>query len=68
MKVGYVYDPVYLKHETGTHPENGRRLEAIMAHLEATGLTAQLTPIKPRPATVKEITGVHQAAFRRTDT
>jgi acetoin utilization deacetylase AcuC-like enzyme len=63
MNVGYVYDPVYLKHETGHHPENARRLEAIMAHLEETRLTEQLTPIKPRPATVKEVTYVHQASY-----
>jgi len=63
MKAGYVYDPVYLKHETGYHPENAQRLEAIMAHLEETRLIAKLTPIKPRPATVEELTYVHQASY-----
>ena len=29
MKVGYVYDPIYLEHDTGQHPENAARLEAI---------------------------------------
>jgi len=63
MKVGYVYDEVYLKHETGYHPENAQRLEAIMAHLEETRLIEQLKPIKPRPATVEELTYVHQASY-----
>ncbi len=63
MKVGYVYDPVYLKHDTGYHPENAQRLEAIMAHLEETGLIEQLTQIAPRPATVEELTYVHQATY-----
>jgi len=63
MKVGYVYDPIYLKHDTGYHPENGQRLEAIMAYLEETGLIKQLTTIKPRPATVEELTYVHQASY-----
>jgi len=63
MKVGYVYDPVYLKHETGYHPENAQRLEAIMAHLEETGLIEHLTPIKPRPATTEELAYVHQASY-----
>ena len=63
MKAGYVYDPVYLKHETGYHPENAKRLEAIMAHLEETGLIEQLTPVDPRPATVEELNYVHQASY-----
>jgi len=63
MNVGYVYDPVYLKHDTGYHPENAQRLEAIMAHLEETGLLKQLTPIRPRPATTEELEYVHQASY-----
>ncbi len=63
MKVSYVYDPIYLKHETGYHPENAQRLEAIMAHLKETGLLKQLTELKPRPATTEELTYVHQASY-----
>jgi len=59
MKVGLVYDPIYLKHDTGQHVENARRLEAIIAHLEQTGLKQRLTAIKPRPATVPELSLVH---------
>ena len=55
MKVGFVYDPVYLKHDTGEHVENARRLEAIMSHLEQTGLKQQLILIKPRPASIEEL-------------
>jgi len=59
MKVGFVYDPIYLKHDTGGHVENSRRLEAIISHLEQSGLKERLIPIKPRPATVEELTLVH---------
>lgn len=59
MKVGLVYDPIYLKHDTGQHPENAARLEAIITHLERTGLKQQLIPITPRPATVAELALVH---------
>jgi len=59
MKAGFVYDPIYLKHDTGEHPENSRRLEAIVSHLEQTGLKSRLTPIKPRPTTTEELTLVH---------
>jgi acetoin utilization deacetylase AcuC-like enzyme len=59
MAVGLVYDPIYLKHDTGEHVENGGRLEAIISHLEETGLKKQLTPLKPRPASVEELLLVH---------
>ena len=63
MKVGFVYDPIYLKHDTGQHVENARRLEAITSHLEQTGLKQQLTPIKPRPATIAELSLVHREQY-----
>jgi len=63
MKVGLVYDPIYLKHDTGYHVETARRLEAIISHLEQTGLKQKLTPIKPRPATIEELSRVHQEQY-----
>ncbi len=63
MKVGYVYDPIYLKHDTGQHPENASRLEAIISYLEQTKLIHQLTPIKPRAASVEELSPVHHKQY-----
>jgi acetoin utilization deacetylase AcuC-like enzyme len=60
MKVGYVYDPVYLEHDTGEHPENASRLEAIMSRLEESGLTKRLYHIPARAATIEELALVHQ--------
>ena len=59
MKTGFVYDPIYLKHDTGQHVENSRRLESIISNLEQTGLKQQLIPIKPRAATIEELSLVH---------
>ena len=47
MKVGLVYDPVYLEHDTGQHVENFRRLEEVVGVLEGSGVKQQLTLIKP---------------------
>ena len=63
MKVGYIYDPIYLKHNTGQHIENARRLEAIVSHLERTGLKQQLSQIKPRVATIEEVSLVHHKQY-----
>jgi acetoin utilization deacetylase AcuC-like enzyme len=59
MSIGYVYDPVYLRHDTGSHPENGARLEAIKLHLEQTGLLEGMVSVEPRPASVEELLLVH---------
>ncbi len=63
MRVGIVYDPIYLKHDTGEHVENPNRLVSIISHLEQTKLISQLTPIPPRPATVNELALVHQIQY-----
>ena len=63
MAVGYVYDPIYLKHDTGQHVENAKRLEALVSHLEQTGLKQQLTLVKPRAASVEELSLVHQRQY-----
>ncbi len=63
MKVGIVYDPIYLRHDTGQHVENARRLEAITSHLEEVGLSSELIPIAPRPATTEEISRVHEEGY-----
>jgi len=63
MTAGFVYDPIYLKHDTGTHVENASRLEAIVSHLEKTGLKKRLTTIKPRPASVEELSLIHSKEY-----
>ena len=59
MKVGLVYDPIYLEHDTGGHIENRERLVQVMALLDSSGLTAQLFRVAPRLATVEEVKSVH---------
>jgi acetoin utilization deacetylase AcuC-like enzyme len=59
MKAGLVYHPIYLEHETGSHPENASRLEAVVQILRETGLEKQLTAIEPRPATIEELSLAH---------
>jgi acetoin utilization deacetylase AcuC-like enzyme len=60
---GFLYDPMFLEHDTGTHPENGSRMLATMALLEECGLLGRLTRIAARDATPEEIALVHDPAF-----
>jgi acetoin utilization deacetylase AcuC-like enzyme len=59
MKVGLIYDPVYLEHDTGNHVENSQRLVATISYLERTGIRDKLHQIAPRSATVEELETIH---------
>ncbi len=59
---GVVYDPIYLKHDTGNHPENWRRLEAVDQHFKETGYWSQLIRLSPRRAEREDLLRVHTAA------
>jgi acetoin utilization deacetylase AcuC-like enzyme len=63
MRAGLVYDPIYLEHDTGMHPENSQRLVATMSHLEETGAKEKLTCLSPRPASVEELEMVHDPKY-----
>jgi len=63
MKAGLVYAPIYLEHDTGSHPENSQRLVAIMSHLEDTGLMNRVTTLSPRPASIEELEMIHAPEY-----
>ncbi|HEX77900.1 MAG TPA: histone deacetylase [Dehalococcoidia bacterium] len=64
-KVGIVYHPIYLEHDTGGHPENANRLVEVLSVLERSGVASQLLPVAPRPATTAELMRVHTADYIR---
>jgi acetoin utilization deacetylase AcuC-like enzyme len=61
--VGFIYDPIFLEHETGAHPENPDRMRATLALLEESGLLAQLVRIDARDATPEELALVHDPRY-----
>lgn len=63
MRVGLVYDPVYLEHDTGTHVENAQRLIATTSLLEENQIKDRLVVLSPRPATVDELSTVHAQEY-----
>ena len=62
-KTGYIYHPLYLEHETGQHPENSGRLQAINARLKGSPIESQIRHHVPRPATVEEIAANHENGY-----
>jgi len=52
-------DPLFLKHETGNHPERPDRLRSITARLEKSGLAKRCTAGTYKPLTEEAVTKVH---------
>jgi acetoin utilization deacetylase AcuC-like enzyme len=63
MATGFVYDPIFLQHDTGSHPENGSRMMATMSLLEECGLLAKLERVPVRAATPDELALVHDPRY-----
>ena len=64
MKVGFVYDDIFLTHETPRgHPERKERLISIVNALKSSPLWDQLTHIKPRKATLEELEMIHSHSY-----
>jgi acetoin utilization deacetylase AcuC-like enzyme len=61
--IGFVYDPLFLEHDTGAHPENASRMQATLDLLEESGVLAQLSRVDARDATAAELALVHAPAY-----
>jgi acetoin utilization deacetylase AcuC-like enzyme len=57
-----VYDPIFLEHKTGLHPESPHRLTWVVDHLRSVGLWDRCEVVAPRCATEEELRLVHTAA------
>src|SRR5262249_34851258 len=52
-------DPLFLKHDTGPHPERADRLRAVTARLEKAGLPKQCTAGAYQPLTEEAVAQLH---------
>jgi acetoin utilization deacetylase AcuC-like enzyme len=62
-RVALLYDEIYLKHDTGLHPERSVRVKHAYEYLRSKPLFASLIALKPRPATEEEILLVHDKRY-----
>ncbi len=64
MKIGWVYHPQLLRHETGkSHVERPERLLAIVEAVGQAGLWRHLEPLHFAPATAEQLSLVHAPAY-----
>jgi len=59
MSFGLIRHPIFQEHQTGSHPECPRRLQAIEKNLESTGVLEALVPLDFKPAEKEDILRVH---------
>jgi acetoin utilization deacetylase AcuC-like enzyme len=60
MPTALVYDPIFLEHDTGRHPENAWRLKVIVEALETDeGVWTALAKLTPRDPADEDITRCH---------
>jgi acetoin utilization deacetylase AcuC-like enzyme len=59
MPTGYVFDEIFTKHNLSGHPENARRLTAVMDYLAAANLLPAIIPVPVRPASREELLRCH---------
>jgi acetoin utilization deacetylase AcuC-like enzyme len=57
------YDPRFLDHATGRHPERPQRLKQIIARLEQSGLADQCVRPACQPATRERLARVHEPHY-----
>src|SRR6185436_4383347 len=59
MTVSLIYDPIYLRHNTGQHPENAHRLEVILEVLRDSDIAHRLENVQPKPAAMEDLERCH---------
>ncbi|MGK7344955.1 MAG: histone deacetylase family protein [Candidatus Nitrospinota bacterium M3_3B_026] len=60
------YDPVFLKHDTGAHPETPARLEAIVERLKSAPFASSLEWVLPPRATLEQLALIHTPEYIRS--
>ncbi|REK17242.1 MAG: histone deacetylase [Planctomycetota bacterium] len=60
------YDPLFLQHQTGTHPERPERLVQVMRHLERTRLDKRCRRPDWQPASAERLSRVHTPEYQQS--
>ena len=63
LNTGYIYDPVFLKHDQSYHPECAKRLEVILNGLKTSDILKFLHQFPCRTATQDELEYVHTTQY-----
>ncbi len=62
-KTSFIYNSLYLKHETDPHPETPHRLEAITSKVQTSDISPHLIFTEPRNASTEQIHLNHDSGY-----
>lgn len=63
-KLALFYDPIFLTHDTGSHPESSARLEAIMSYLDSADINRYIERLPSlKSATIEHISLAHTLSY-----
>ncbi|HEX5105558.1 MAG TPA: histone deacetylase [Pirellulaceae bacterium] len=62
----FYYDPLFLEHETGRHPENAGRISALGSRVDDLVAQYRCTRGSWEPLSASDLTAVHDAAYVET--
>jgi len=65
LKTAIYYDPIFLAHDTGDHPENYNRLTAIVEKLKSAPFHKSIAWPKPAPASITQAEYAHTPSYMR---
>ena len=57
------YDPIFLEHHTGDHPECAGRIVPVVRHLSSAALDTQCSRPSWLPITLERLAHVHSPAY-----
>jgi acetoin utilization deacetylase AcuC-like enzyme len=60
-RTGVIYHPIYLQHETGSHPERKERLSAILGKINLEKIDVEF--ITPKMATIDQVATIHSHRY-----
>lgn len=58
-----IWSDRYREHETGAHPESPARIDALKRAFDSAGIFDRYTVIAPTPASIEQLTAVHDAGL-----
>lgn len=65
-KTAFIYHPDYVHHETPSfHPERPERITTVYEFIKNSDLAASLSWLRPQPAAIRWIEGIHTPQYRR---
>ncbi len=63
LRTGFYFNPIYLQHNTGNHPENAGRLQFLVEAMEKNPALADLLRVEAGKAELAQVSSIHDTDY-----